>query len=105
MKKKKDGGIIKDWQLHHLTCTQEEIDAVYPDKNGKPLMFSGTVVDDPTGRWSPGYHMRSSFIVRVTKNADGSHTIETLNTIYKVIGEEGTDIIPDMGNNITKIFY
>ena len=102
---KKDGGTIKNWQLHHLTHTQKDIESVYPGKNAKPLIFSGTVVDDPTGRWLPGYHMRSSLIVKMTKNADGSHSVETLKTLYKLIGDGGDDVIPDMGNNITKIFY
>jgi len=56
-------------------------------------------------RWLPGYHMRSSLVVKMTKNADNSHTVETLNTMYKLLGEGGNDIFPDMGDNITKIFY
>lgn len=107
MKTKKKKGVvtIRDWQLHHLSCKQKDIDAVYPGINAQPLMFSGTVVDDPTYRWLPGYHMRSSLVVKMTKNADNSHTVETLNTMYKLLGEGGNDIFPDMGDNITKIFY
>jgi hypothetical protein len=104
-KKKKGVVVIRNWQLHHLSSTQKAIEAVYPGTNAKPLIFSGTVVDDPTGRWKPGYHMHSSLIVKMTKNTDNSHTVETLNTMYKLVGEGGDDVLPDMGDHITSIFY
>ena len=98
---KKDGGTIRNWQLHHLTMSKKEIETVLPGKNAKPLMFSGTVVHDPTGRWKTGYHMRSSLIVKIDRKKG---VIETLNTIYKVI-DEGNDVLPDMGDGVLKIFY
>ncbi|MCF7835963.1 MAG: hypothetical protein K9M15_02480 [Candidatus Marinimicrobia bacterium] len=100
-KKKKDGGIIKNWQLHHLSFSEELIEKVYPGKNAKPMVFTGTVVDDPTKRWKPGNHMRSSLIVSVDRE---NGIIETLNTTYKV-QDEGNDIFPDIGDKVLDITY
>lgn len=66
-----------------------------------PLMFSGTVVDDPARRWKPGNHMRSSYIVSIDREKG---IIETQNTVYKVI-DEGDDVLPDLGNGILGVFY
>jgi len=100
-KMKKDGGVIKNWQLHHLTFSKELIEKAYPGKNAKPIVFTGTVLDDPTERWKPGDHMRSSLIVLVDRKKG---IIETINTIYKV-KNEGNDIFPDIGNKVLEIFY
>ena len=102
MKNKKFGGTIKDWQIHNLTCTEEQLNKIYPNRNAKPMIISGTIVEDPTGRWKPGYHMRSSLVVKLDRK---TNQVETLNTIYKLTGEEGKDILPNLGNSILKVFY
>jgi hypothetical protein len=99
--KKKYGGRIKNWQVHQLTISQEAIDKLYPNQGAKPLVFTGTVVEDPTGRWQPGDHMRSSLIVKINK---GRTKIETLNTKYNVTDEDN-NILPELGNGALKIFY
>jgi len=105
---KRRGGTIKNWQLHHLTIPGgEENQKLFAEYNPTamldpgPIMFSGTVVDDPAGRWRPGFHMRSSYIVSIDREKG---IIETQNTVYRVI-EEGGDVLPDLGNDILKIFY
>ena len=99
---KKFGGIIKNWQAHSLSFTEEQIDKIYPGQKAKPMIISGTVVEDPTGRWKPGNHMRTSLVVELNKEAG---TVETLNTLYRLADEEGKDILPDLGNAILNVFY
>jgi hypothetical protein len=106
---KKDGGKIENWQLHHIEVPEEHMDLFwehFPElKDNKiyPVMFTGTVVDDPTGRWVPGYHMRSTYIINLDRETG---IVETLNTIYKLdMKTEGMDRIPDLGNAVLKIFY
>jgi len=98
---KKVGGTIKNWQIHNLTITKEAIEKAYPGQNAQPMVFTGTVVNDPTGRWKPGHHMRSSLIVAINKERT---EIETLKTIYTVT-DEGNDILPELGNGVLNIFY
>ena len=101
---KKDGGTIKNWQLHHLTLDEEQqkkFKEFNPDCKIGPMVFTGTVVEDKAGRWQPGFHMRSTLIVSINRK---NNIIETINTIYKV-QNEGNDIIPDMGNAVLGIFY
>ena len=103
--RKKDGGTIKNWQMHKLPATQEQVNQVYPGKGAKPILFTGTVVEDPTGRWKPGFHMRSSLIISHNKETG---VVETLNTIYKLIGPEGDPVseqIKAVGGNPWDVFY
>jgi len=99
---KKFGGTIKNWQVHTLSFTKEQIDRVYPGKNAKPLVITGTVVEDPIGRWKPGFHMKTSLIVKLDRKEG---TVETLKTIYKLTGKENNDIFPNLGNAVANIFY
>ena len=103
---KKDGGNIKNWQLHHITLTEVEAKLFtkhFPDAIINPIVFTGTVVDDQTGRWQPGYHMRSTYIVSFNRITG---IFESLNTIYKLDMEtEGMDTMPDLGRDVLKIFY
>ena len=93
---KLNGGTIKHWQLHTLSAKYQK---AYPHTLGKIL--TGIVVEDPTGRWEPGMHMRSSLVV----SFDGLH-VETLNSIYKVVGEAGdTTLGGDWGDKILGVFY
>lgn len=105
---KKDGGLIRNWQIHHLILPdiegfEEEFSATFPGAllDPGPLKFSGTVVEDSAGRYKPGWHMISSYICSIDRKRG---IIETMNTIYKVI-DEGNDELPDMGNNILNVFY
>ena len=98
---KKNGGIIKNWQIHKLSVSEKDIEKVYPGKNAKAMVFTGTVAHDPTGRWKNGYHMRSSLITMINRKEG---VIETINTIYKV-RDEGNDIFTDIGDKILGIFY
>lgn len=102
---KKYGGIITGWQLHIISQDIKEIKELMPSIEfyvPKTMAMTGTVVDDPTGRWLPGYHIRTSFIVRI--NGD---VIETKNTRYHVIGPEGDPVVgfKDLGPAVMGIFY
>ncbi len=100
--KKQFGGIIKDWQVHTLTVTKKAIDKVYPGEDLQPMIISGTVVKDELGRWYPGYHMRTSLVKKLDRKKG---EVETRNTIYKLEGKEGADVLPNMGNDILKVTY
>lgn len=105
---KQDGGLIRNWQLHHLTLPaiegfEEQFLAVFPSAllDPGPMKFSGTVVEDSAGRYKPGWHMISSYICSIDRERG---IIETMNTIYKVM-DEGHDELPDMGNDILNVLY
>jgi hypothetical protein len=111
---KKNGGDISHWQLHHLKYDEslrEQFEQAEPRVDfSNIMMVTGTVVDDPTGRWEPGHHFRSSMIINVDRE---KNIIETLNTIYHFDPEtEGQDSIfdietgnKDLGNKVLNIFY
>lgn len=100
---KKFGGIIKNWQTHTLSTDIETARKTRPElKEDKVMVFTGTVVEDPTGRFQPGWHMRSSVIVHLDRE---NGVCETLNTIYHLEGEEGGDVFDDMGKGVLSIFY
>jgi hypothetical protein len=103
---KKDGGTIKNWQLHKLNFSKAHIDLVYPGENLLPQLISGTVVNDPTGRWQPGYHMQSSLVRKLDREKG---CVETRNTVYKLQGTEGIDEVAEQakafGKDITDILY
>ena len=103
----KYGGTISLWQLHTLSVPVEIAhDNGIQVNTDNCYILSGTVVTDPTGRWEPGFHMRSSIILNIEYNDDNTMTIETQNTIYDVIGPEGDPVLGgDIGDNIIKIFY
>ncbi len=105
---KKDGGLIRNWQLHHITLPdiegfKKEFLATFPGVllDPGPLKFSGTIIEDSAGRYKPDWHIVSSYICSIDRKRG---TIETLNTIYKVI-DEGNDVLPDMGNRILNVRY
>jgi hypothetical protein len=99
---KKDGGTIKNWQVHNLSLTKEQLKTACSTQKLQAMVITATVVDDPQGRWKPGYHMRTSLIVKIDRKKG---FVETKNTIYKLTGKEGTDIFKDMGNNVLRLFY
>lgn len=100
--------IIKNWQLHHLDKLTKKEEGILETYFGQkmlldpgPMMFTGTVVKDPTNKWEIGFHMRSSYIVSIDRK---NGFIQTLNTLYKV-KQEGGDVVPDLGNKILGLFY
>ncbi len=104
---KKDGGNISHWQLHHLKYDdnlREKFELLAPTIDFNNIMVvTGTVVDEPTGRWKPGHHFRSSMIVKIDRK---ENYIETENTIYHFDPEtENQDGMPDLGNGVLGIFY
>ena len=106
MAKNNNGSIIRNWQLHHLTPPtkyKKLLRKRYPDilLDPGPIVFTGTVVNDPIGRWQKGFHMRSSLITSIDRKKG---IIKTQNTIYNVINEGG-DIFSDIGDDVLKIFY
>ena len=98
----KDGGTIRDWQVHHLSYSKDKLNAFHPGRNVKPMMVTGTVVEDKAGRWKPGYHMRSSLVTKLDRK---NGILETLNTRYKLTGKEGNDVMPDLGDGVLGLFY
>ena len=99
---KKDGGIISHWQLHTLSATVEQAREMGNDvQTDKCYVLTGTVVEDPTGRWQAGFHMRSSLICAMDIEQG---YVETQNTFYKLQGESG-DVFPDLGDGVGSITY
>jgi hypothetical protein len=102
---KKDGGTITRWQMHTLSTPIDKAQEIQPElKTDKVYVMSGTVAEDPTGRWPIGYHMRSSMVVDVDKKRG---IVETLNTIYHIEGKQGDPTFgnKDIGDMILNIFY
>lgn len=105
---KKDGGIIENWQMHTVTDSPEAIEIakeMHPTFDmDRGAVFTGSIVEDPTGRFTIGDHMRSSLIISYDPD---SGRCETANTIYNLRGDEGGDIYfdDDMGKAIMAIFY
>jgi len=105
---KKDGGKISHWQIHNLELNEDQMKIFkqhFPDvcTDPNPMIVTGTVVDDPTGRWLPGHHFRSSYVIKIDRK---NNIIETQNTIYHFDPEtEGQDGMPDLGNGVLGVFY
>ena len=101
---KKNGGIITNWQFHTLSAPLNKFKEIYPDiTTDKPYIFTGIVKEDPTGRWEPGYHMKSSMVISYDKQ---TQIVETANTIYQLEGESGDPCTGgDIGDVAMSIFY
>ena len=110
---KKEGGTIDNYQIHNLSCTQEDIEKIYPGQNAKPMVFTGTVVKSPSGKLNKYNHMRSSLIVEINREKG---IIETRNTMYKILNEGNDQVSDNMskmlgketsdcGDAIMSIFY
>jgi len=98
---KKDGGTIENWTFNILSVPIEMLKEKRPDvKVDKAMILSGNVVEDPTGRFQIGWHMRSSLVIAYDEE---NGIVETDNTIYHVKGEMLKDA--DMGDLILKVFY
>lgn len=98
-------GTITAWQLHHLSYPQEQLDRVAEElkvENVLPLIITGTVKEDPTGRMEAGWHMRTSPLTFFDEEAG---YCETRNSAYQLEGSNGSDMMPDLGDAVFGLFY
>ena len=93
---------VNQWQIHNLDMNEGEL--IELEKlEAKPMVFTATVVDDPTGKWKPGYHMRSTLIKEWDKDTG---IVKTMTKTYKLEGEGGDPVTGnDWGNRVLGIFY
>jgi len=89
---KVSGGKITNWQLHK----QNNVTKIDEAKLRKlevevwPIMIvSGNRLDDP--RNGPLYDGEFFYTTPICKYISSSHFVETLNTIYELVGERGSD--------------
>lgn len=97
--------MVSGWQLHTISEDVNVIRQLMPDVEftvNKTMVMTGTLVDEPTGRWQPGHHMRTSIIVSIN-----DEMIETLHTRYQIIGPEGDPALgfKDLGLIVMKLYY
>lgn len=98
-------GTITCWQLHHLSVSQERLDKQVEQDGGErvlPLIITGTVKEDPSGRMETGWHMRTSLLTFLDEEAG---YCETRSSVYRLEGSNGSDVLPDLGNGVLSIFY
>ena len=95
---------LSHWQIYTLSATKEQLRTVRPDVElDVGLVVTGTVVDDPTGKWQPGFHMRSTVAQRYDEEQG---LFETENTIYKLTDPQGDPTTNgDWGDNVVSLFY
>lgn len=95
---------ISHWQIHTLSATVEQLREHRPDvKIDKGLIVTGTVVEDPTMKWQPGWHMRSTVAVDYDEE---NGVFETSNTIYKLADPQGDPTTGgDCGDAVMRFFY
>jgi hypothetical protein len=93
-------GTIKDWTVHNLSVAEKQIHSKYGE--GKPMIITGTVFGDPTGRRRDGDHVRTSIVVKLDRD---NKSLETLNSIYNLSGKEGSDVVPPLGDAVLALFY
>lgn len=100
---KKEGGTLEKWQLHTLSVSVEKAKELGQDiQTDKCYVLTGVIAEDPTGRWQPGHHFRSSLVVAMDLDKG---IVETQNTIYYVKGPGNNDIVPELGDAVTGLFY
>ena len=102
---KKDGGIIKNWQIHNLTTPPDVLAERYPEvTDGKARILTGTVVSGHY-RFEDGWHMRSAMIAKYDEE---NGIVESVSgTVYKLEGPEGDPVLgnEDAGDFVSRIFY
>ena len=105
---KKFGGTIRNWQLHTIVKADDEEGMTRCRQHAPDMMtenayiFTGTVEEDPTGRFEIDWKFKSSLVVNVDRE---NGIIETLNTIYKV-KDEGNDYTGgDLGPAAMGIYF
>ncbi len=96
---KKFGGTITNWCLQVIaesgTVNHQILKEQYNDiQTDNIYIFTGTVKDDPTGRWQRGDSIRSSVIIRIHRDLN---IIETANTLYRVEIEDDSFTGGDIG--------
>lgn len=94
--------VIRDWQVHKLSFTKAQINKVYPGMDLQPMVVTGTIVEDPSGKLKPGNHTRTSLVKKLDRK---TKTLITKNSIYKLEGKEGNDVMPNLGDAVLNIFY
>lgn len=98
-------GTITAWQLHHLSISPQKL-AEFSEQNNMermlPLVITGTVKEDPSGRLQAGWHMRTS-VLTIFDETEGY--CETKASIYLLEGQNGHDVFPDLGDGVFSIFY
>ena len=98
-KDKKDGGRIINWQLHTLSVQKRKVQQLFNQEVKMPQVqvFTGDSEDR-------GTHTRSSIIINYDVK---SGLVETLNTIYTLVGDGGTDRFfdRDLKDSVCSIFY
>jgi hypothetical protein len=103
-------GIIKNWQIHTLSISKDKLNELMPGDDFEPLILTGTVEKDFKGRWEKGYHMRSSIVKHFDKK---NKIVQTKNSLYKLKGKQGDNIIfdpadpdkKDLGDFVLSIYY
>ena len=94
--------IIKNWQQHSLDLPNDLVRAHFPDcKLDQPLVFTGTVISDESGRYEPGWKCRSSLAINYDRE---NGIVETRNSIYILKGHAGGPL-PDLRTDVLKITY
>lgn len=98
-------GKIRNWQLHNLTYPEGAIELLQRQigvESILPIRLTGTVDSDPTGRFEVGTHIRTSLLTHYDTE---SGYCETLNSVYELLGEGESDVIPDLGNLVLLLDY
>jgi len=99
---KKDGGVIQHWTFNTLSVSVDvALEQGIDIKTDKVYVLSGTVKEDPTGRFEIGNHFRSSLVLEIDEE---NGIVETDNSIYRLHGP-ANEGLGDMGDLILKIFY
>jgi len=97
---------IKNWQLHHIVIPGDNNKLFlthFPKVIMPPLIVTGTVIEDKFGRFLPGFHFRSTYIILLDRT---NNIIETENSIYLFDPKtENQDVVPDMSNAVLTLFY
>ncbi|MCP3899143.1 MAG: hypothetical protein GY707_05370 [Desulfobacteraceae bacterium] len=111
---------LNKWQLHTIANDATEIfkTKVYYQKEFNTdittdniYALTGNVLDDSTGYYKPGEHLRSNIITSIKEQKDKygetRFIFETKASIYLVYGEQGDTHLKggDWGKNVMKIFY
>jgi len=103
--RKRFGGRIENWQFHRIELDKasvKELKKLYPDIPVPVRVFTGTIASEMHPKYPKGFHMRSSLVIKRNKKRK---LVETLNTVYRLVGKEGGDVFPDLGKGVFNIFY
>ncbi len=98
-------GTVCNYQIHHLSIPQEKLDEACKQwgyERVLPLVITGTIKGDTSGLRPDGHHVRTSPLTLL--NEEGKY-FETRNSIYMLEGENGTDMVPDLGDGVFFIYY